>query len=219
MGGRQRAAGGRRQAAEGPQKGGLWRKSYGSCSRKKTKIEPRGRWPARRRSHERETTVDDDCSCCPGGLCGPVPGRGGDDKIPAGPVHHQGGSYPGWGCPDHIIGIYDQTGLASFDTGEVASLKNPGTLDYIKGSGTIQGYTVLTFEDGSTMTTKYQGTTRPDSSGKGSRWESTWTYTQGTGRWAGIQGGGTSTGRRFVPFGGGVQLYSDITGTYTLPSR
>jgi hypothetical protein len=121
--------------------------------------------------------------------------------------------------PDHIIGIYDQTGLASFETGEVASFALKGTLDYIKGSGTIQGYTVLTFEDGSTMTTKYQGTTRPDSSGKGSRWESTWTYTQGTGRWAGIQGGGTSTGRRFVPFGGGVQLYSDITGTYTLPSK
>ena len=41
--------------------------------------------------------------------------------------------------PDHIIGVYDQTGLASFDTGEVASLALKGTLDYIKGSGPIQG--------------------------------------------------------------------------------
>ena len=121
--------------------------------------------------------------------------------------------------PDHIIGIYDQTGLASFETGEVASFALKGTLDYIKGSGTIQGYTILTFEDGSTMTTKYQGTTRPDPSGKGSRWESTWAYIQGTGRWAGIQGGGTSTGRRFAPFGAGAQAYSDVTGTYTLPPR
>jgi hypothetical protein len=121
--------------------------------------------------------------------------------------------------PDHIIGIYDQTGLASFDTGEVASFALKGILDYIKGSGTIQGYTVLTFEDGSTMTTKYQGTSRPDASGKGSRWETTWTYAQGTGRWAGIQGGGTSTGRRFAPFGAGAQAYTDVTGTYTLPPK
>ena len=121
--------------------------------------------------------------------------------------------------PDHIIGIYDHTGLASFETGEVASFAVKGTLDYIKGSGTIQGYSVLTFEDGSTMTTKYQGTTRPDLSGKGSRWETTWTFIQGTGRWAGIQGGGTQTGRRFVPFGAAAQAYSDLTGKYTLPPK
>jgi hypothetical protein len=121
--------------------------------------------------------------------------------------------------PDHIIGLYDQTGLASFDTGEVASVTQKGTLDYIKGSGTIAGYCTYTYEDGSTTATKWQGTTRTDPGGKGSRFESTWTYIQGTGRFAGIQGGGTSTGRRFVPFGGGVQLYNDSIGTYTLPPK
>jgi hypothetical protein len=121
--------------------------------------------------------------------------------------------------PDHIIGLYDQTGLASFDTGEVASVKNPGTLDYIKGSGAIQGYTTYTFEDGSTRTTRWQGTTRPDPSGKGSWFEGTWTFIQGTGRFAGIQGKGTFIGRRFVPFSGGAQLYTDVTGTYTLPTK
>jgi hypothetical protein len=121
--------------------------------------------------------------------------------------------------PDHIIGIYDQTGLASFETGEVASMTIKGTLDYIKGSGPIRGYTITTYEDGSTTSSKYQGTTRPDPGGKGARWETTWTYIQGSGRWAGIQGGGTSTGRRFVPFGGRAQLYSDVIGTYTLPAK
>jgi hypothetical protein len=121
--------------------------------------------------------------------------------------------------PDHIIGIYDQTGLASSDTGEVASLKNPGTFDYIKGTGTIQGYTTYTFEDGSTRTSKWQGTTRPDPGGKGSWFEGTWTFIQGTGRFAGIQGDGSFIGRRFVPFGGGAQLYSDVIGTYTLPVK
>lgn len=121
--------------------------------------------------------------------------------------------------PDHIIGIYDQTGLASFDTGEVASITMKGTLDYIKGSGTIQGYTVTTYEDGSTTSSEWHGTAWPDPGGKGTRFESTWTYIQGTGRFAGIQGGGTSTARRFVPFGGGAQLYSDVIGTYTLPAK
>ena len=123
------------------------------------------------------------------------------------------------GVPDHIIGIYDQIGLASFETGEVASHDLKGTLDYTKGSGPIQGYAVYTFEDGSTMTIKYQATTRPELSGKGSRWEGTWTYIQGTGRFAGIQGDGTMMGRRFVPFGGGAQAYTDFTGKYTLPPK
>ncbi len=121
--------------------------------------------------------------------------------------------------PDHIIGLYDQTGLASFDTGEVASIAQKGTLDYIKGSGTIQGYAITTYEDGSTTSSKWQGTTRPDPGGKGSLFETTWNYTHGTGRFAGIQGGGTSTGQRFVPFGGGAQLYTDTVGRYTLPPR
>ena len=121
--------------------------------------------------------------------------------------------------PEHNIGIYDQTGLASFDTGEVASVTQKGTLDYTKGSGPIQGYCTYTYEDGSTMVIKWQGATRADPGGKGSRFESTWTYVQGTGRFAGIKGEGTFTGRRFVPFGGGVQLYNDGIGTYTLPPK
>ena len=121
--------------------------------------------------------------------------------------------------PDHIVGTFDQTGLASCESDEVASIKNTGTLDYIKGSGTLQGYTTYTFEDGSTRATKWQGTTRPDPGGKGSWFEGTWTFIQGTGRFAGIQGEGTFIGRRFVPFGGGAQLYSDVTGTYTLPPK
>jgi hypothetical protein len=121
--------------------------------------------------------------------------------------------------PDHIIGVYDQTGLASFDTGEVASLALKGTLDYIKGSGPIQGYTIFTFEDGSTIAYKWQGAGRADPTGKGSRFESKITIIGGTGRWAGIQGDGSATARRFAPFGAGAQLFSDVTLTYTVPPK
>ena len=122
--------------------------------------------------------------------------------------------------PDHIIALYDQTGLASFDTGEVASVASKGTLDYIKASGTHGLYIIFTFEDGSTITAKGQGTTRTEPGAKSSRFEATWTCIQGTGRWAGIQGGGTYTGRRFAPvIAGSTQLYLDFTATYTLPPK
>ena len=41
--------------------------------------------------------------------------------------------------------------------------------------------------------------------------------TQGTGKYAGIQGHGSYTGRRFVPIGAGAQVYLDWILTYTLP--
>jgi len=125
--------------------------------------------------------------------------------------------------PDHVIGLYEHTGGGYFETGEVASVMEKGTIDYIKGNGTSQGYTRLTFEDGSTIDTKFQNTTRAEPGGKGMRFEGTFTILQGTGRWAGIQGTGTHTGRRLVPvaagFPGGTPIFIDLTLTYTLPGR
>ncbi len=125
--------------------------------------------------------------------------------------------------PDHVIGLYEHTGGGYFETGEVASVTEKGTIDYIKGNGTSQGYTRLMFEDGSTIDTKFQNATRADPSGKGMRFEGTSTILQGTGRWAGIQGTGTHTGRRLVPvaagFPGGTPIFVDLTLTYTLPGR
>ncbi len=125
--------------------------------------------------------------------------------------------------PDHVIGLYEHTGGGYFETGEVASVMEKGTIDYIKGNGTSQSYVRLTFEDGSTIDTKVQNTTRADPSGKGLRFEGTSMILQGTGRWAGIQGTGTHTGRRLVPvaagFPGGTPIFVDLTLTYTLPGR
>ena len=117
----------------------------------------------------------------------------------------------------HIIGVVDSSGLASFDTGEVAVVAQKGYFDYTKGTGIHKGYFRLTFEDGSTIDYKFEGTTRPDPKGEGSLLEGTSEIYGGSGRYASIQGKGTHTGKRVVALGAGAQVYFDFILTYTLP--
>jgi hypothetical protein len=118
---------------------------------------------------------------------------------------------------DHIIAIADSPGLASFDNGEVAVLEQQAYGDYTKGTGIHTAYFRLTFEDGSTIDYMIEGITRPDPKGKGSLFIGTCKITQGSGRYAGIKGKGSYTGRRVVALGAGARLYQDVTLTYSLP--
>ena len=120
----------------------------------------------------------------------------------------------------HIVGIFESTGLASLETGEVAVFEVlGGTIDYTKGTGVHSDYFRLTFEDGSTIIIKGEGTTQREPQGKGSVIKSTsMVITQGTGKYAGIQGEASYTGRRVVPMvGAGAQVYLDWILTYNLP--
>ena len=118
----------------------------------------------------------------------------------------------------HNLHLGESTGLASLETGEVAVVTIRFFADYTKGAGTVQGYIRLTFEDGSTIGIKGVTTVRPDPKGEGTLFESTqWEVYQGSGRYAGIKGTGTTTGRRFVALGAGAQVYFDVILTYTLP--
>jgi hypothetical protein len=91
--------------------------------------------------------------------------------------------------------------------------------DYIKGTGKFHGYNVATFEDGSTLCIRYEGTATPEADGRTSRWEATCDLTKGTGRFEGIQGGGSFAGKRLASTpGAGAQYYVDYDLTYTLPS-
>jgi len=118
---------------------------------------------------------------------------------------------------DHNLYLGESTGLASFETGEVAVATLKWTCDYTKGTGSCNGYFLLTFEDGSTIGYTVDQTTRPDPKGKGSLFEATLVITHGGGRYAGIQGKGTYTGRRPAVFGAGAANYFDHIITYTLP--
>ena len=122
--------------------------------------------------------------------------------------------------PGHIIAMVDNAGVLSCDDGSIATTSTKAVLDLIKGSGMGQGYSLDTYEDGSTQWTKFQETTTLSSDGKTARWEGTSEFIKGTGRFEGIQGTNSFSGKRLqsVP-GGGAQLYTDSINTYTLPSK
>ena len=122
--------------------------------------------------------------------------------------------------PGHIIGVGEFPGVLTCDDGSVATTSTKDMFDYIKGSGKIHGYNGATFEDGSTLCIRYQGTATPEANGKTSRWEATCEFNKGTGRFEGIQGVGSFTGQRLASTpGAGAQYYVDYDLTYTLPSK
>ncbi len=122
-------------------------------------------------------------------------------------------------APGHIVGVAEGSGLNSLDNGEVAAYSNKITFDYIDGSGTFEGYGLNTYEDGSVTVAKAQGTTKALPGGKVSLFEGTYFFLKGTGRFEGIKGSGSLTGKRIVPIGAGAECYMDTTETYTLPAR
>jgi len=122
--------------------------------------------------------------------------------------------------PGHIIGVVDARGLSFPDTGEVGTYSNKIMFDLTNGTGPHQGYAMTTFEDKSTVIWQYRGVTtaRPDGT---STFEGTSTYIGGTGRFVGIKGGSSYTGKRMAPVtpGGPADSFADYVATYTLPSQ
>ena len=131
--------------------------------------------------------------------------------------HTKSEIFPVGDVPDHIVGASESTGLATLTTGEVAVVTMTSFADYTQGRGPHWGYTRLTFEDGSTIDLKIEGSTRPNPRGKGALFKATDLILRGSGRYAGIQGKGNHEGRRVAPLGTGAQLYVDVTLTYNLP--
>jgi hypothetical protein len=119
--------------------------------------------------------------------------------------------------PGHFLGVAQSSGLTSLESGEVGVYKQHTTFDYINGNGPHQGYSSVNFEDGSATFSKFEGTTKEAEDGKSSLFEGTYTYIRGTGRFEGIEGSGSYTGKRITPFAAGAECYSDLAGTRTLP--
>jgi hypothetical protein len=122
--------------------------------------------------------------------------------------------------PGHILFVGENASVWSCDDGSVATGGSKFMGEVTQGSGNAQGYTVATYEDGSTQWSRFQQTITPDPNGKTASWEGTAEYIKGTGRFEGIQGSFPWTGKRFAPLpGAGAQFYTDYTSTYTLPSK
>ena len=116
----------------------------------------------------------------------------------------------------HTIFLTEAKGIAFSEKWGAHLIYLTGTYDIIKkGEGTVQGYNQMTFPDGSTITSKWEGKLM----GRGrtvtgaSSTEGTWTYIKGTGKFEGIQGVGTY--KSYIL--GTGQWYNDMEGDYTLP--
>ena len=122
--------------------------------------------------------------------------------------------------PGHIVGVVDARGLTFVENGDVGTYLNRILFDFTNGTGPHWGYGVTTFPDGSTMVIKFEGTTTALEGGASS-FQGTYIYVGGTGRFEGVQGKASYTGKRAAPMspGGPADSYSDYIATYTLPSQ
>ncbi len=121
----------------------------------------------------------------------------------------------------HITGVYETRGVAIFEN-EVAAITCLGTFDKKKGKVSLQGYNQITFKDGSTITQKVQGSHAPPPGEKLSVYEGKGEYIKGTGRFEGIKGTLSFTGRQITPITKDKTKgdnWMEVTGTYTLPKK
>ena len=119
------------------------------------------------------------------------------------------------------IGVLDRKGLSIFENGELATTSCRGIFDTKKG---FQGYSSLIFEDGSTILLSWKGPTSSSRPAGGKFWEYTIAveFAEGTGRFKGITGKGTYTGKEPQwddDYKGRGFTYYQFAGTYTLPSK
>ena len=116
----------------------------------------------------------------------------------------------------HILGVSISEGLAFCDTGEIVKMRTHRAYDVMPGGVTqMISYNVYTFEDGSAFVTRSQRFIAPDGSAK-----TTGEIIKGTGRFEGIKGSGSATGKTFPPGKGeALRVFNDSTFTYTLPNK
>ena len=123
----------------------------------------------------------------------------------------------------HIIGILEKRGLAIYENGEIAAYHTRATFDVTRGKGgPFWGYTDYKFEDGSTIVTKYQGTSWVPSGKKLSSLKGTGEYVNGTGRFTGIKGKLSFNGKYITPYTKDEtkgDTIVEVTGSYTLPKK
>jgi hypothetical protein len=109
----------------------------------------------------------------------------------------------------HTMSVGRFSGIASFPDGAVGISYFVFVTDYIKGSGTFSTHNNLTFNDGSVLWYKVDGTTKVDEQTI-SRSQGTVTVLGGKGKYEGAKGDGTLTGVRVPGLATGVDRYDDL---------
>ena len=120
----------------------------------------------------------------------------------------------------HVTGTFQRRGLCLYATGEVAVYLAEGALDITKGNGTVKGESTCTFEDGSSSTTTWSMKMTALPNGLHVYTEGKGEFVRGTGRFEGIQGTTTFSGKTYTPNKGDTKgdLVMEVEGKYTLPS-
>lgn len=120
----------------------------------------------------------------------------------------------------HVLGVQIQEGICFFENGEISKFRNHNVYDFLPGKGgQAINYNIWTFDDGSTVINRTQRTMTQDEKGNISAKVAS-EFIKGTGRFAGIKGTGSSTGKVFPPSPGEAgRQFMEFTWTYTLPSK
>ncbi len=107
----------------------------------------------------------------------------------------------------HQIGIGQFRGIAIFQDEQIALHRYDGWFDLIEGSGPFRGYAQWTFDDGSTLSARYDGKVGMVA-GDDAEVSATFHDFTGTGRFEQVQGTGGFTGRRYeaIKKGGATHL-------------
>jgi hypothetical protein len=112
----------------------------------------------------------------------------------------------------HVICSYQVPGVAVFPDGTLAARVTTGTLDYINGEGTAEGYTITTHPDGSTHTGKWSGISKVNDQ-KVRIIEGPYECVAGSGRFAGIK----CEGKYLSTVQEGGFMIGEFEGKMTLP--
>jgi hypothetical protein len=122
----------------------------------------------------------------------------------------------------HTLGMRISEGLAFFENGDIANFKTQAISDSRTGTGKAYqsiAYVFFTFEDRSSIIAKLDFRSIADPSGKIST-QGAGEIIKGTGRFEGIKGTFSSTGKAPPPVKGeAIKFAADITLTYTLPPK
>ena len=123
-------------------------------------------------------------------------------------------------APGHILRLNIMEGLAFFENGEIVKVRSHSIIDATQGRvSEAISYNIWTFEDGSTVINRSQRSMVPDKSGTLSARVIS-EFIKGTGRFEGIKGTGSATGKNFLASEGETaRVFSDFTWIYTLPAK
>ena len=119
----------------------------------------------------------------------------------------------------HNLGLQRMEGLAYCENGEIVKTRTDAIFDFVAGKGTQAiGYTFYTFDDNSTIIFKFQRSV--DYTGGTGSAKASSQIIKGTGRFEGIKGTASATGKNFPRTQEEVgRAFTDTTLTYTLPTK